>query len=137
MAPGETGRTRGSQTRIQGLYERTVSNLDSQAPSIDARGALLYITIPALSASLSFSYPPTQPSVSLLRLGFQPMPPFDIGPVPLSPATWFLYNQRAPFEIYLLAILYFLFAFLFAYTSSLQNQTRCPLDECKFYALFL
>ena len=47
VAASKTERMHGSQTRIQWLYERTVSNLDSQAPSIDARGALLYIIIPA------------------------------------------------------------------------------------------
>lgn len=70
MAAGETGRTRGSQTRIQGLYERTVSNLDSQAPSIDARGALLYITIPALCLPLFLLS-------SYIALGLSPSPRFS------------------------------------------------------------
>lgn len=68
----EGSRTPDSERR---LYERTVSNLDSQAPSIDARGALLYITIPALCLPLSL--PPYLSAPLLRSYGFHNPTPFE------------------------------------------------------------
>ena len=73
----------------------------SQAPSIDARGALLYIIIPARYLSLSLSPTWLSSSVSLLHPRFQPMPPFDVGPVSLCYlASLQALSASSPFEIY-------------------------------------
>ena len=92
----------GSQTRFRWLYERTVSNLDFPG-SVDRCPGRAAIYNHPCSLPLSLSLSPTwlSSSVSLLHPRFQPMPPFDVGPVSLCYlASLQALSASSPFEIY-------------------------------------